>query len=405
MIDATANVGWRGQLSEALAGVLARPSRLLLTAAGAALGLASLVSTIGLAQTAANQVSSQFDAIAATQVSVQSADNGDVTASIIVPLPRDAAQRVRRLAGVVAAGTISRIASAPAIRAIPIIDPSAPPAPNIAVVATSAGVLDAVLGKVVAGRFFDAGHDARADAVVVLGVNAAKRLGINRIDHSPTIFIGDRPFSVIGIIDGVVRHTELLDAAIVPQGTAIRVLGLQSPVQLQIRTAQGAAGLVAHQAPIALNPNDPSKITASAPPSPAELRNRVRGDVNALLVVLGMVALSAGGVGIANVMLLSVLERVGEIGLRRALGATRRNIASQFLMESGFVGFLGGLVGASGGILVALGVSTARRWTPVLDLRLAAAAPALGLVIGVLAGTFPAWRASVIEPVVALRSG
>jgi putative ABC transport system permease protein len=259
-------VGWHGQLSEALAGVLARPSRLALTAAGAALGLGSLVATIGLAQTAANQVSGHFDAIAATQVSVEAkTDDGNQTTTITVPLPLDAASRVRRLAGVLAAGTISRIADPPAVRTIAIIDPSAPPAPSVPVVAASPGLLDAVLGSVVTGRFFDSGHDARADAVVVLGANAAERLGINRIADSPTIFIGERPFGVIGIIDGVVRHTELLDAVIVPQGTAVRVFDLEAPTQLQIRTAQGAAGLVAHQAPIALNPSDPSKMIASTP--------------------------------------------------------------------------------------------------------------------------------------------
>ena len=99
------------------------------------------------------------------------------------------------------------------------------------------------------------------------------------------------------------------------------------------------------------------------------------------------------------------MERVSEIGLRRALGATRRDIGGQFLLESGIVGTLGGLLGASAGVLVTLGVSVNRSWTPVLDIRLALGAPVLGALIGVLAGAYPSWRACRIEPITALRAG
>ena len=130
----------------------------------------------------------------------------------------------------------------------------------------------------------------------------------------------------------------------------------------------------------------------------------MQADVDALFVVLGGVALLAGAVGVANVMLLSVLERIGEIGLRRALGATRRNIAGQFVTESGLVGALGGVIGGAAGLLITLAVAAAREWTPVFDARLAAGAPAVGVVVGVVAGAFPAWRAARIEPIAALRT-
>jgi putative ABC transport system permease protein len=400
-------LGRRDLVDEAVAGVLARPTRLALTALGAALGLASMVATLGLAQTAANQVAGHFDAIAATQVSVQPrttrdpAGTGEQALSFI---PWDAEQRLERLTGVLASGTISSIEAVPPTRTIAVIDPSGQGSQALPVVAVSAGLFDAVLGHVVTGRFFDQGHDARADAVVVLGVRAAARLNINRIDNAPTVFVGNRAFSVLGIVNDVVRHAELLDAVIIPAHTAQRFFGLQAPAAVQIRTSLGAGQLVGHQAPIALSPTDPTLMAASVPPSGSTLQNKVKGDINALFLVLGGVALLAGAVGIANVTLLSVMERTSEIGLRRALGATRRDIGSQFLIESGVVGFLGGLFGASSGVLVTLGVSATRAWEPVLDVRLAAGAPLLGVVIGVLAGAYPAWRACAVEPIDALRA-
>lgn len=400
-------LGRRDLLDEAVAGVLARPTRLALTALGAALGLASMVATLGLAQTAASQVAGRFDAVAATQVSIQPHTTNDPAGGgekSLAVLPWDAEQRLVRLTGVLAAGTISSIAGASPTRTIAVIDPSGQGSQPLPVFAVSPGLFGAVLGHVLTGRFFDEGHDMRSDAVVVLGSKAAEKLNINRVDNAPTVFLGNRAFSVIGILDDVVRHSELLDAVIIPAHTAERFFGLESPAAAQIRTALGAAQVVGHQASIALAPNEPSLMAASVPPAGSTLQDKVQSDVNALFLVLGGVALLAGAVGIANVTLLSVMERKGEIGLRRALGATRRSIGAQFLIESGVVGFLGGVLGASSGVLVTLAVSASRSWRPVLDVRLAAGAPLLGVAIGVIAGAYPAWRACAVEPIDALRA-
>ncbi len=398
-------VRWPEQVRQAVDGAVARPSRLALTTLGIALGLGSLVATLGIAATAAARVSSRFDEVAATQVAVAPvADRSPTDVPGERPaLPADAADRVTRLTGVVAAGTITKIVGAGAVRTVPIVDPMAIADPTLPVLAASPGLFDAVLAEVVVGRVYDRGHEQRADPVVVLGIHAAERLGISRVDRAPAIFIGDRTFIVIGIVDGAERHSEILDGITMPEQTAARMYGWTSPAELQIRTVAGAAELVAHQAPIALAPEHPDTVTAAAPASSTDLRGRVQADVDALFVVLGLVALLAGAVGIANVMLLSVLERIGEIGLRRALGATPRNIAGQFVTESGIVGLLGGIIGGSAGVLLTVGVAAARQWTPVLDARLALAAPVLGAAIGVIAGVLPARRASRIEPVAALR--
>ena len=121
--------------------------------------------------------------------------------------------------------------------------------------------------------------------------------------------------------------------------------------------------------------------------------------------ISGGVSLLVGAIGIANVTLVSVIERTGEIGLRRALGATRRHIAMQFLLESSTMGLVGGILGASIGSLVVIGVAAYQDWTPVLDPLVPFAAPLLGALVGLISGTYPAFRAARLEPVEALRSG
>ena len=154
------------------------------------------------------------------------------------------------------------------------------------------------------------------------------------------------------------------------------------------------------------------------PPSVSEIEAEVKAgvmkrtttknftsDLDSLFLLLGLVSLVVGALGIANVTLVSVMERVGEIGLRRALGATRWHIASQFLLESTLLGALGGIVGASVGTLAVVAVAGLRTWTPVLEIWVPLAAPMVGAAVGLAAGLYPSIRAARLEPVEALRSG
>ncbi|MGD2101517.1 MAG: ABC transporter permease [Acidimicrobiia bacterium] len=397
----------RDLISESVAGMLARPGRTTLTVLGTVLGVAALVATLGVANTAGSQIVGRFDALTATSLSVENrrgafSFGSDLETSSI---PWDAEQRLVRLNGVVAAGTLSIVPVQDLVRSVPINDPLGQSEFSIDVYATSPGLLEAIAGEVATGRYFDGGHSLRGDPVAVLGPGAAERLNITRVDQQPAIFIGETPLGVVGILEDVARETTLLNAILVPNGTARELLGLQAAAEVHVRTELGATQLIGEQAPIALSPNSPEELRVNLPPEPRAVQAAVEADVNTLFLVLGGVALLVGGIGIANVTLVSVLERVGEIGLRRAMGAARRHISLQFLTESATMGLVGGVVGASLGVLTIVGVSAVQQWTPVLDPLVPLAAPILGVVIGLLAGLYPSWRASTLEPVEALRSG
>ncbi|HEY0187646.1 MAG TPA: ABC transporter permease [Cellulomonas sp.] len=400
--------GPRDLVTEAVSGIGARPGRLLLTILGTVLGIASVVVTVGLAQTAAGQISRQFDAVAATQaVAAPATSRGaDGEQRATAALPWDAPDRVSRLAGVEAAGLVATVdVDGATISAAGVNDPSQPDLVQPTVLAGTGDLLDAVRGEVVTGRFFDSGHDGRADRVVVLDARAAERLGVSRVDRQPSIFIGERSYTVIGIVDGVQRRTDLLDAVVLPMGTARADFGLTAPEELQLRIAVGAGPVVGAQVPVALSPSSPETVRVQVPPSGSTVQAGVQADISTIFLALGAVALLIGGLGIANVTLLSVMERVGEIGLRRALGARRRDIGGQFVLESVVVGLLGGLIGAALGVAVVVTVSAVQSWTPILDLLVVVASALGGGVIGLVAGIYPALKAASIEPIAALRSG
>jgi hypothetical protein len=394
----------RDLAAEALAGLLARPARVILTVLGTVIGVGALVATLGLSKTASNQIVGRFDKVSATDVVVSPSAKAGGTGGAV--LPWDTEARLRRLNGVAAAGTLADVdVRGELVRSVPVNDPLAAGAIQLPMKAASPGLFRAVRARLADGRYFDTGHSARGDRVLVLGPNAARRLHITNLDDQPAVFVGDRLYSVIGVLAGLQRQASLLGAAIMPEGTARREFGLASPSLAQIETRVGAVDLISHQAPEALSPSDPTLLKVAAPPDPKQLRGEVKKDLNALFLLLGGVSLLVGAIGIANVTLVSVLERVGEIGLRRALGAARRHIAAQFLLESTAMGLAGGIAGASLGTLVVVAVSATNTWTPVLDPWVPLGAPLLGAVIGLLSGTYPALRAASMEPVEALRAG
>jgi ABC-type antimicrobial peptide transport system permease subunit len=395
----------RDLIGESLASVLARPGRAILTALGTVVGIAAMVATLGLSKTAGNQIVGRFDELAATDIVVTPKGGHGSRPGPANTLPWDAEERVMRLNGAAAAGTLTDVdLHGQLVRAAPVNDPAAQTRFQLPLKAASPGLFRAVRATVSSGRTPDAGHSGRADLVAVLGRNAAEDLGVTRVDNQPAISIGDRLYVVIGIIDSVERQSALLGSVVIPEGTARREFGITVPGSVQVETRIGAASVIARQLPLALSPNDPAVLKVAAPPEPKRVRAAVQNDLNALFLLLGGVSLLVGAIGIANVTLVSVLERVGEIGLRRSLGAARRHIAAQFLVESTTIGLVGGVLGAAVGTLVVVGVAASRTWTPVLEAWVPLGAPMLGGAVGLLSGLYPSVRAAALEPVEALRA-
>lgn len=394
----------RDLVDEVIAGLFSRPGRMLLTMLGIVIGITALVATIGLSRTASNRIISQFDELAATEMAVTARPG---PAGVVDPraIPWEAPARLSRLNGVVAAGTLSEVNIGDALVSASLVkDPQSQTAFKLAVQAASPDLFTAVRAALETGRFPDPGHSDRADRVALLGPSAALRLGIVNVAQLPAIAIGDYRYLVIGILRGVARQPDLLGSVIIPEGAARRDFGLAGPGAVIVETRIGAASLIARQTPLALRPDNPSVLRVEVPPEPQRVRDAVQSDLNVMFLLLGGLSLVVGAIGIGNMTLVSVIERTGEIGLRRAIGATRGHIAMQFLLESTAMGVIGGILGASLGILIVVAISASQVWTPVLDPAAPILAPLVGGAIGLVSGAYPAVRAAHLEPVEALRA-
>lgn len=392
--------------AEAVAGVLQRPGRVALTALGTMLGVGVFVAVIGLTATAGGQISRRFDALLATEVVVEDAAEATGTGVGDNPFPAEADGRVRAIDGVVDAGVLWTVDDTGRIPVTGAIPASGPVGRAMPIVAASPGLLGAVHPVMAQGRTFDRFHDDQHQRVVVLGSAAAEDLGVSALIDNPAVFINGVPFTVIGIVGDVSRQPDLLFSVVVPRQVAESLWGPPQSgrfAKMLVDTRVGAAKVVADQVAVALRPEAPDRFTVTPPPEPSSLRDQVSSDFSVLFYLLAAVSLVIGAVGIANTTMVAVLERVPEIGLRRALGANRRHITAQFLIESATIGTAGGLVGTSVGVVLVVVISILRRWTALLNPVPVLTAPLIGTLIGVLAGLYPALKASRIEPIEALR--
>lgn len=400
-----------GLLAEATAGLAQRPARALLTALGTVFGVGALVAVVGLTTTASGQISERFTLFAATEITVEQTEDAGLAytgggAEPYKAFPDDAGERVEALNGVRNAGvwwTVPSLADRASVSPLPPGSDQAV-AEDLPVYAAEPGALEASHLHFVMGRGYDSFHESRSEQVAVLSASVARILDVSRLDGQPAIFINDDPFTVIGIVDDAQRNAEFLLGVMVPTTTAERLWELPKEFapKMTVETEIGAAQLIGSQTALALRPDNPSLFRVIVPPEPSTLKNNVATDLNVLFLALAGVSLLIGTFGIANTTLIAVLERVPEIGLRRSLGARPRHVASQFLTESAALGTIGGAVGTTLGILTILTVAIARDWSAIMPAWLPSAA-LLGTLTGLLAGLFPAWKATRVEPADALR--
>lgn len=392
---------------EAVRGLSGHPGRLILTMIGTVLGIGSLVITVGLAQTTNAELRRQLDPSLATHfvVAPETGRDSSGASRALSAFPDDTEARASRLTGVQAAGTLTEVPTGDAaITTVPVNDPAAAEALAPVVFSASPGLFDAVGAHVATGRTFDRGHETRRDRVALLGKDAAAELAVERVDRQPTVFIGALPYTVIGILDDTEQRRDLLGAVVIPHSTARADLGAPAADELHVRVQRGLGPLLQRQLPIALSPNQPDDFRSEVVRG-SERAAQAQSDTNLAFLLLGVISLLAGALGIVNVTILSVKERTGEIGLRRALGATSRDIGAQFMVETGIIGVIGGLAGTAIGVAAVVTIAATQGWAPAVEGWLPVAAPALGTVIGLAAGTYPALRAARIEPANALRSG
>jgi putative ABC transport system permease protein len=383
-----------------MSAITQRPARTMLTALGTILGVGAFVATNGLAETARAQVSSRFDALKATEVRIQDAAPDGTN-----PFPPDVAARLTPLNGIRNAGASFTVPDTGTLQPRTTATRPTSIGASIPVIGADPGALLAALPTMQVGRLYDDFHQTRAERVAVVGRAAASQLGIARVDNQPAVFIGNTAYTVIGIIDDVRRNPDVLLSIVIPSNTAVADLPTANATwEVLIDTDPGAAQLAGRQAPLALRPDNPTRLQALVPPDPLRLRNAVSSDVTNLFLALSGLALLIGTVAITNATLLNVIERRPEIGLRRALGATRRHIRRQITTEAALVGTSAGIIGASIGLLGVAVFSATRGWTTTIDPTNLALAPVIGLTTGALAGLIPAIRASRTPPADTLRT-
>jgi putative ABC transport system permease protein len=373
-------------------GLRSRPLRAVLSALGIAIGIAAMISVVGISASSHADLDRKLAKLGTNMLTVSP---GKTMFGKQATLPDESVAMIKRIAPVQSATATGVVGTAHAYRndRIPVAQTN-----GLSVVAAKLDLLTAVGVELDRGVWLNEATDRYP--AVVLGATAAERLG-----DGPTVYIGGRLWAVVGVLQNAALASELDTSVIMGWPAATTYLAFDGhPTTVYTRSAESQVEAVRKVLAATANPSAPTEVDVSRPSDVLSLRRATNATFTSLLLGLGSVALLVGGIGVANTMVISVLERRSEIGLRRSLGATKGQIRTQFVGESLLLSMIGGAAGALLGYLVTGTYATMQNWPTVVPLWVLAGGVGATVLIGAIAGLYPAIRASRLEPTEALAT-
>jgi putative ABC transport system permease protein len=378
-------------------GLRTRRVRAALSALGIAIGVAAIVAVLGLSASSQAGLINEISKLGTNLLTVA---NGQTFAGEPAELPVEAPGMISRIEAVTAVDDTGSLSNANAYRSplIPSINTNA-----LSVQATSLGLPHTVGTSVAQGIFLNAA--TAREPVAVLGAAAAGRMGIDRIYPGERIWVGGMWFYLVGTLRPAVLAPEIDTSVLIGYPAAEKYLGFDGhPSQIYLRAQTDQVNAVHELLAATANPEQPNEVEVAQPSDALVAQADAKGALNSLFLGLGAVSLLVGAVGVANIMLIGVLERRSEIGLRRSLGATKGQIRAQFLAEAILLALLGGSAGVAAGAISTVIYAYLKHWTAVVPTTAWAGGLAAAILIGAVAGLLPAIRAARLSPTEALRT-
>jgi putative ABC transport system permease protein len=391
---------WRELVSVAWNGLSARKARTLLIMLGPVVGVAAMVGAVGLTESAKGDLKQKLAELGTNLIT---AEAGGTFGQQNPTMPKDAVARVMAVPTVTSASAVAEVSGVLTLpnqgsqsyyQAFPVPVLAADPAlPHVLQV------------PVISGRWLQQGDLATHDRAAVIGAGLAKEYGVIN-GEIRTIRLNSFDYGVVGTLNRVALDPSLDNAVFITQWAAKHDFRTEGkPTRLYVRSLDGETRNTANAIPPAINLGGPDQVSTKIPSDALEASARADKTLQQTALFAGILALAVGGLGIANVMSISVLQRSTEIGIRRALGHTRSTIGLQFLLEALFVGVLGGMVGAAIGVAIVYLVSALADWIVVIDYGRMPLWIGLAVAVSVIAGLYPSGKAARLEPLETLRLG